>query len=103
MRRAALAAMSKLDRCVEWLALIRDVAQLAGPPDLRLPISSVSAGTSSERTMNVSSSTPSATTMPIWVSVTSGSTPSTENVRRQHDAGAGDHAARWWRGPRSVP
>ena len=40
----------------------------------------VSAGTSSVRTISVSSSTPNATMNPISVSATSGSTPSTENV-----------------------
>ena len=44
------------------------------------PMSSTSAGTSTDRTRNVSSSTPNATTNPIWVRNTSGSTPSTENV-----------------------
>ena len=44
------------------------------------PMSSTSAGTSTERTRNVSSSTPKATMNPIWVRNTSGSTPSTENV-----------------------
>ncbi len=43
-------------------------------------MSSTSAGTRIERTMNVSSSTPNATTKPISVRKISGSTPSTENV-----------------------
>ena len=40
----------------------------------------VRAGTRIERTTKVSSRTPSATVMPIWVSATSGSTASTEKV-----------------------
>ena len=43
-------------------------------------MSSTSAGTSTERTMNVSSSTPNAITKPISVRNTSGSSASTENV-----------------------
>ena len=44
------------------------------------PISNVSAGTSTERTTNVSSRTPKATTKPISVRKMSGRTPSTENT-----------------------
>jgi hypothetical protein len=51
----------------------------AGPPHGR-PTSYTSAGTSSERTTIVSSSTPNATAKPISARNTSGSTPSTENV-----------------------
>ena len=47
---------------------------------IRGPISNVSAGTSTERTRNVSSRTPKATTKPICVRKMSGRTPSTANM-----------------------
>ncbi len=43
----------------------------------RSPSRNASAGTSTVRTSRVSSSTPTQTMIPIWVSVISGSTPST--------------------------
>src|SRR5664280_2866339 len=46
----------------------------------RDPMSKVRAGTSTERTTSVSSSTPKATTKPTSAKATRGSTPSTENV-----------------------
>ena len=59
-------------------ALVR--AALDGHQTLSAELLSTSAGTSSERTMNVSSSTPKAIVKPISVRNTSGSTASTENV-----------------------
>ncbi len=47
---------------------------------MRGPSSNVIAGTRTERTRNVSSSTPTAIVKPISVSATSGSTASVENV-----------------------
>ena len=65
----------------------RDGHQILGP------MSSTSAGTSTERTTSASSSTPKAITKPISVRNTSGSTASTEKVPGEHDAGRGDDGA----------
>ena len=68
-------------------------AQRRGPPDPRARCRSTSAGTRIERTTRVSSSTPKATTKPISVRNTSGSTASTGERAGEHDAGGGDHPA----------
>ena len=60
---------------------------------IRGPMSRTSAGTSTERTTNVSSRTPKAIAKPSSVRNTSGSTASTENVAGQHDAGRRDDPA----------
>src|SRR5450756_957977 len=58
---------------------VRRPRQRARPPDPRPDVQG-EAGTSTERTTSVSSSTPKATTKPTSAKATRGSTPSTENV-----------------------
>ena len=57
------------------------------------PMSKTSAGTSTERTMKVSSRTPKAITKPSSVRNTSGSDAEDAEGAGQHDARGGDHAA----------